>query len=98
MKSVFLLALLPFFPVSAAPIAGAWHSFATEANADAWGLYLHASDESVFPAWAEPDIDPHPFAFSFYDGDDAIEFFADSFVGDGAFVGDYGAQKIRGVE
>lgn len=98
MKSIVPILLLSAVPATSAPIAGAWESFATEANAEAWGLYVHASDEYFSPGWVGPEIDPNPYAYSFFDGDDAIEFFADSFVGDGAFVGDYQSQKIRGVE
>ncbi len=98
MKFAAPFALLALLPASANPIAGAWESFATQANADAWGLYLHATDDYTFPGWAGTDIDPNPFAYSFYDGDNAVEFFADSLVGDGAFIGDFASQKIRGVE
>ncbi len=45
-----------------------------------------------------PDIDPNPYAFSYFLGGKGVWFFAEDFTALGAFVGDYAAQKISGVD
>lgn len=100
MRSFLVLCVLSILtnPLRADPVAGAWESFSTEANADAWNLYSYG-DGIVSPApWVGPEIVTNPYAYSFFFESDGIWFFADDFTAGGAFVGDYASQKISGVD
>jgi hypothetical protein len=80
------------------PLAGAWETFPSQANADAWSLYSYDDQIVAPPPWAGPEIDENPYAYSYFLGGEGVWFFADSVTAQGAFVGDYGAQKISGID
>jgi len=82
----------------AAPLAGAWETFPTQDNADAWSLYSYDDGLVALPPWAGPEFDDNPYVYSFFLGGEGVWFFADEFTAQGAFVGDYAAQKISGVD
>lgn len=94
-----ILAFLILAPtLHAAPLAGAWETFSSESNADAWSLYSYDDGLSAPPPWAGSEIDDNPYAYSFFLGGEGVWFFADEFTAEGAFVGDYAEQKIAGVD
>ncbi|MGJ8695972.1 MAG: hypothetical protein ACSHYF_06620 [Verrucomicrobiaceae bacterium] len=82
---------------------GAKEEFPTETNASAWGLFDFADGITYAPNWVDGD-DPYagsafaenPESPGVYD--QGLWFFADDLVAEGAFVGDYHAAKIAGVE
>ncbi len=80
------------------PIAGAWETFPSQANADGWSLYSDDDGIVAPPPWAGPEIDDNPYAYSFFLGGKGVWFFADELTAQGAFVGDYAAQKIAGID
>lgn len=95
----FLFALLILTTaLRAAPLAGAKESFPSQANADAWNLYSYDDGITAPAPWAGPEIDANPYAYSVFLGGKGVWFYADGFTAAGAFVGDYAAQKIRGVD
>lgn len=106
----FCAFLLPL-PLSAAT-PGIWEPFSTETNAGAWGLYDFLNQATSYPEWfddgeAGENADPYAGAIFLNDPDAADEpilynqpylIFADEFVGDGDFVGDFHASQIAGME
>jgi hypothetical protein len=99
MRSLFVFVLsIITNPLRADPLAGAWESFHSEANASAWSLYSYG-DGIVSPApWVGPEIVTNPYAYSFFFEGEGVWFFADDLTAGGAFVGDYATQKISGVD
>lgn len=94
-----LLAILIFTPVlHAATLAGAWETFPTKANADAWSLYSYADKLFAPPPWANPVGDDNPYVYSYFLRGKGVWFIADELTAQGAFVGDYAAQKISGID
>lgn len=94
-----LLVLLLLAPsLSAEPLAGAWETFSTRSNADAWLLYSYNDGLVAPPPWIAPEIDDNPYAYSYFLGGKGVWFIADKFTARGAFVGDYAAKKIAGVD
>jgi len=79
-------------------LAGAWESFLSQDNSDAWFLYSYDDGFVEPPFWFGPEIDDNPYAYSSFLGGEGVYFFADESTGGGAFVGDYAAQKISGVD
>ena len=92
---------------------GAWETFPTETNADGWGLYDYADETTYFPSWlddsaaganADPYIggnfaaDPDPPADTPTYYNQPLWFFADELVAEGAFIGDYVAAGVAGIE
>ena len=93
----FLLFPILVSTLHADPLAGAWETFDEQANTDAWLLYSYDDELSAPPPWAGPDVDANPYAYSYFLGGQAVWFFADAITAGGAFVGDYAAEKISGV-
>lgn len=94
-----LLALLILAPsLHAGPLAGAWETFSSQSSTDAWSLYSYDDGIVAPPPWIDPELDDNPYAYSFFLGGEGVWFFADEFTAQGAFVGDYAAQKIAGVD
>jgi hypothetical protein len=77
-------------------LAGAWETFFSQQNADAWYVYDWGLDDFFFVEWQDTPVNAE-FIYSFYTGDGELSFVADEFVGNGDFVGDYASQKIAGV-
>ncbi|MBB5350121.1 hypothetical protein HNR46_000342 [Haloferula luteola] len=96
LQPFLFLALLPAAHADA--IAGAWEGFPTQDNTDAWSLYAYDDDAVAPPLWSGTASDINPYAYSFFLGGDGVWFFADAQTAQGAFVGDYGAQKIEGID
>ncbi|QTN31028.1 hypothetical protein HZ994_01360 [Akkermansiaceae bacterium] len=94
----FLAFLILATALRADPLAGARESFASEANADAWNLYTYSDGMFTAPPWVGPPVDENPYAYSLFKGGKGVWFFADEFTAQGAFVGNYAAQKISGVD
>ena len=90
------LILAPAMP--AAPLAGAGEAFPTQANADAWFLFSYDTEAVTAPFWADAEIDPDTYVYAGFTGGDGVWFIATDLVGQGAFIGDYGAEKISGVD
>lgn len=94
----FLVFLLLASSLRADPLAGAWETFSSQTSADAWSAYSYHDGLLPEVPWAGPEIDENPYAFSFFLGGEGVWFAADSLVAQGAFIGDYGAQKIAGID
>jgi len=95
----FLLSfLIPASSLNAAPLAGAWETFSTQSNTDAWSLYSYDDGIAAPPPWTGPEIEENPYIYSYFLGGEGVWFFADESTAAGAFVGDYAAQKISGVD
>lgn len=96
----FLAFLILAPSLHADPLAGAWETFPTESNANAWLLYSFDDGFSAPPSWVDPEFDPdgNPYAYSFFFGGEGVWFYADDFTARGAFAGNYAAQKIAGVD
>lgn len=98
LRFTFLATLILAPAMHAAPLAGAWEAFPTQANADAWFLFTYDSGVVTSPTWAGTNIDPNPYVYSGFTGGDGVWFFATDQVAQGVFAGDYGAEKISGVD
>ena len=99
MRALFQIAFLILASsLRANPLAGAWETFPSQANADAWLLYSYDDQIAAPPPWAGPEIDDNPYAFSFFLGGEGVWFFADGFTAKGAFVGNYSAEKASGID
>lgn len=94
----FLSLLVLASSLHADPLAGAWETFLTKSNADAWSLYSYDDGVIAPPPWIDPETDNNPYAYSFFLGGEGVWFFADEFTAQRAFVGDYAAEKIAGVD
>jgi hypothetical protein len=85
-------------PVAHAAEAGAWESFLSEANADAWTVYDFADETYNYADWffAEPDED---YIYLFHQGDAPLWFFIDEpgNAGNGALIGNYLTEDIQAV-
>ena len=93
---IFLLILAS--PLRADTLAGAWETFPTKENADAWSLFAYGDLITTGAPWASPDLDENPYAYSFFLGGEGVWFYGDGDTANGAFVGDFGEQKISGVD
>jgi hypothetical protein len=83
--------------LSQGAVAGAWETFFDQQNTDAWLVYDHyGKGEFYYPEWSGLPVNDE-YAYFTYAGDSALTFIADSGVGNGAFAGDYQAQRIKGV-
>ncbi len=76
--------------------AGAWETFATQANADAWLVYDYADNNFYSATWYQA-VAGDEFIYTNYTGDAAVEFCADAAAGSGALVGDYPAARVAGI-
>lgn len=97
MRPILALLIL-VLSLRADPLAGAWETFTSRSNADAWLLYSYDDGLVAPPAWVDPELDDNPYAYSFFFGGEGVWFFADEFTAQGAFVGDYAGQKISRVD
>lgn len=97
MRSFFLL-LVFASGLHANPLAGAWETFSTKSSANSWQLYAYSDGITTAAPWAGPAADENPYVFSYFLGGDGVQFFADNYTARGVFVGNYGAQKISGVD
>lgn len=93
-----LVLLILVLSLRADPLAGAWETFTNPSNADAWSLYSYDDGLVAPPAWVDPELDDNPYAYSFFFGGEGVWFIADEFTAQGAFVGNYAAKKIAGVD
>lgn len=93
--------LLAFSSASKGLTPGAWETFSTEANADAWtvsGWYFDDSTSSwesdyFYPGWSD-SLDPYiGYTMSW----DSCYIYADDSVASGAFTGDYTASNVRAI-
>lgn len=76
--------------------AGAWETFYTQKNADAWLVYDFTDQKYYDVDWSDA-VAGVETASTTYFKDNAVAFSADSLAGSGALVGDYPAVKIAGV-
>lgn len=95
---LLLVFLILTSSLRAAPLAGAWETFSTQSNADAWSLYSYDDGLLAPPLWVGPESDDNPYIYSYFFGGEGVWFIADEFTAQGAFVGNYAAQKISGVD
>ena len=72
---------------------GAWESFSTTTNADAWVLYDYGDEGLYFPGWLD-GLDPSIESPMTGDG---VWFYGDSLVADGAFTGDYATANVSSI-
>jgi hypothetical protein len=99
-----------FIPLALqAATPGAWEKFPTQTNSDAWGLYDYSDGVIYAPNWfnnsaAGPNADPYiGAAFAATTANPPIYnqglwFFADELVANGAFIGDFNAAGVAGLE
>lgn len=80
--------------IGADPLPGAFDSFTTQANADAWRVYDYSDGLQYLPEWFEVS---DPFIGLTHIDDSPLWFFADPFVAQGAFVGDYASTGILAI-
>ena len=103
----FWLAFIPLTLQAATP--GAWETFPTQTNGDAWGLYDYADGMTYTPNWSDdsaagPNADPYigaAFASTTANPtiyDQGLWLFADDLVANGAFIGDFNAAGVAGLE
>jgi hypothetical protein len=76
--------------------AGAWETFYTQKNADAWSIYDFADGEDYPVDWSDA-VAGVETASTTYFKDNAVAFWTDVSAGGGAMVGDYPAVKIAGL-
>ncbi len=80
-----------------AALAGAWETFFDLYNTETWlvddGVTTTAQTP---PHWSGTPVDLE-YAYFTYASDNAVSFYADEYVGEGAFTGDYQAEGIAGV-
>ena len=78
--------------------AGAWETFSTQSNADAWTVYNYADQGLYFPTW---QANPAGFEYIYFghDGDEPLWIFADTIsnIGGGAMIGDFASEKVQGI-
>ena len=79
-----------------AAVAGAWETFFTQKNTDAWIAYDYADGEDYFPSWSGTPVGKE-YAYFTFAGNYSFSFIADRTVGNAAFTGDYKSQKISGI-
>ncbi|GAA5480844.1 hypothetical protein [Haloferula sargassicola] len=96
MRCLLFFLIVPFAHADA--LAGAWETFPTQNNNDAWNLYSYDDELVAPPLWADTEVDPNPYAYSYFLGGEGVWFFADEFTAGGALVGDYGSVKISAVD
>lgn len=101
-RSVAIACLVSLFasiaPIARAAVAGAWETFPTKANADAWSVYDTFEDDYFIADWHNPAVG-EKYAYSFHEGDAPLRIFIDEFgnAGDGALIGDYLAEDIQAI-
>ena len=76
-----------------AVVPGAWESFSTQTNADAWTMYDDADGGLYFPGWSDGE---DPFIGATIQSD-SIYLYADETVAAGAFTGDYAAAGVESI-
>ncbi|WP_193214707.1 hypothetical protein [Luteolibacter marinus] len=97
LSPVFLAMFLPAAPLAAAE-AGAWETFSTAGNVNAWGLFDWADFNAYALEW-ENSVPGDEFVYSFHIGGAALEFFTEiqGNAGGGKLMGDYAAENIQGI-
>jgi hypothetical protein len=85
-------------PRATAAEAGAWETFSTLANSDAWTIYDYSDDGYYFPGWAD-DVPGEEYSFFVHTGDAPLWFFADSLgnPGNGKLLGNYAAENVQAI-
>lgn len=85
-------------PAARAAEAGAWETFFTETNADAWTVYDYFDEELYFADWFGTSPGDE-YIFFFYEEDWPAWIFIDEAgnAGDGALLGNYLAEDIQAV-
>jgi hypothetical protein len=78
--------------------AGAWETFSTLANSDAWTVYDYADDGYFFPGW-NGDVPGGEYSFFFHTGDSPLWFFADTLgnPGNGKLLGNYATENVQSI-
>ncbi len=83
-------------PLCPGAVPGAWETFDTQANADAWELF-DDSDGEFYPAeWQNTD-GGDAYIGAEHIGDFPLTFVAGPEVGQGAFEGDYNAANVEAI-
>ena len=85
-------------PAARAAEAGAWETFFTEPNAEAWSVYDYNDDGVYFADWFGTSPGDE-YIYFFYEGDWPIWFYIDEGgnAGDGALIGNYKAEDIQAI-
>jgi hypothetical protein len=98
-----LLSLL-FTAITLAPLpakaaeAGAWETFSTLDNANAWGVFDFSDEITYYPQWAGETPGDEIILFQ-HVADNPLWFFTDTLgnAGGGKLVGDYATPEIQGI-
>lgn len=83
-------------PTAAAATAGAWETFYTQNNTSKWFIWDYTLDDWRAPWWSGVPTGEE-YAYTTYTQDGTVSFNADSQVAQGAFTGNYQAERISGV-
>lgn len=85
-------------PLTQAAVAGAWETFPTKANADAWTVYDSFDDDYFVANWFNPEVG-EKYLYFFHERDAPVRFFTDELgnAGNGALIGDYATEEIQAI-
>lgn len=78
-----------------AAVPAAWEQFPTKKNADSWLVYDWGAARYYLPAWDSTASQQH--IWFYHDGDEALEFSADTVTAGGAFVGDFISANVDSI-
>lgn len=78
--------------------AGAWETFLSQANADAWSVYDYSDEQVYFPRWSDA-VPGEEDIYFYHTGDEPLWFFTgvEDPAGGGVLVGDFSADDIQGI-
>ena len=77
-------------------VPGAWETFPTQANADAWQVYDFSDGINYLPGWNGSEAGGK-YIWRAHTGDQPLIFFADNLPGAGALAGDFNAANVGAV-
>lgn len=87
---------IPLAPANA-QIAGIYEPFTHQANAKSWFVYDYADGESYIPLWDSAGDGLNPDIYFTFAGTNPLDFTADEFSSNGAFVGDLAASGVDAI-
>lgn len=78
--------------------AGAWETFSSQANVDAWSVYDYSDELDYFPEWNDSVLDEEDVYF-YHTGDNALWFHTgvDGSAGGGRLIGDFASENIQAI-
>ena len=83
--------------VAEAQVAGAYESFTNRANAESWSVYDYADRQWYYPSHDSAGDGQNADIYLTFSGANSLDFSADAFSSEGAFVGDLVAAGIDAI-